>query len=306
MPFEYSPADDFDPKELPPISPVWEAPGEVDPQSLINCMVFEILSMDYPSASKWDIAFFILDEDELHGHQLTDEFLYEGLLPYDAGELQSLSDVSLNNLYKHKCFSADRSAPYALDGETDGWIFDSPKAKADFSFWARMAYWHVAETIALSLGKDPRLVNEKSIEQIYMWETLPFPNEFLKRKELINRAFEFKDLPEKLRPEEFVEWAGKIDLEIPTNLEEQLEQLEIGGSAPWDHFDEESETYPQELHVAVRAWRAVHHQTDTTTTPKELVREWVTKWFPKLSKAAVERIAVVCNWDQRGGRKRKE
>ena len=115
-----------------------------------------------------------------------------------------------------------------------------------------------------------------------------------------------EDLPEKIRPADFVEWARKIDLEIPTNLEEQLEQLEIGGSASWDHFDEESETYPRELHVAVRAWRAVHHQTDTTTTPKERIRNWVRKYFPDLSNEAVERIAMVCNWDRRGGRKRKE
>ena len=226
MPYEYSPGDEFDEKEAPPIYPLWTAYGVVDPRSLKNCMVFEMLSMDYPRVSEWDIAFFILPEDELHGHELTDESLSEELLPYEAEELLSLSDESLNNVYKHKCFSAGHSAPYALDGETDGWIFDSPKAKADFSFWARMAYWHVAETIALSLGKDPRLVNEKSIEQIYMWETLPFPNEFMKHKDLINRAVEMEDLPEKIRPEEFVEWATKINLDIAVELTNPIEDPE--------------------------------------------------------------------------------
>ena len=294
---------DIDPDDLPPIYPVWTGPGEIDVQSLSDCIVFEMLSMDYPDVSERDIAYFVRDGED--DHQITDELLYDEL-KFAASELLDLTDEALNNQYKHKCFSAGRSAIHALDGDTEGWIFTQPKAKADFTFWSRMTYWNVEEVVALSLGRDPRLVNEESIKQIYRWETLPFPNEYLKRKDLIGRAFEFEDLPERFRPKAFVEWARKIDLEIPKELEEELEQLEMPSSPLWDQFDEESETYPPELHVAVRAWRAVHHQTDSVETPKERIRNWVRKYFSDLSKESVERIAVVCNWDRRGGRKKKE
>ena len=47
---------DIDPDDLPPIYPVWTGAGEIDVQSLSDCIVFKMLSMDYPDVSERDIA----------------------------------------------------------------------------------------------------------------------------------------------------------------------------------------------------------------------------------------------------------
>jgi len=184
-------------------------------------------------------------------------------------------------------------------------FFNRPEAEADFSHWACMAYWSAEEAVALILGKDPKRVNLINLEEYYT-RVSPFIQRFKNLKELIDRAIEVEDLPKQPTPRQSVEWAKKIDFKIPSDLEEELEQLELPSAPTGGVFDEESETYPLELHIAVKAWSATSRQTGSTDTPKELVREWVTKWYPKLSTAAVERIAVVCNWEKKGGRKKEE
>ena len=183
-------------------------------------------------------------------------------------------------------------------------FFNRPEAGADFSHWIRMAYWSAEEAVALILGKDPKRVNLVNLAE-YCTQISPFIK-FKNLKELIDRAIEAEVLPKQPTPRQSVEWAKKIDFEIPTDLEEELEQLELPSAPTGGGFDEESETYPLELDIAVTAWRATSRQTGSTDTPKELVRKWVTKWYPKLSTAAVERIAVVCNWEKKGGRKKEE
>lgn len=184
-------------------------------------------------------------------------------------------------------------------------FFNRPEAGADFSHWARAAYWSAEEAVALILGKGPKRVNLINLDE-YRTRVSPFIQRFKNLKELIDRAIEAEVVPKQPTPRQWVEWAKKNDFEIPNGLEEELEQLELPSAPTGGVFDENSETYPLELHSAVKAWSAISRQTGSTDTPKEQVREWLTKWCPKLSRAAVERIAVVCNWEKKGGRKKKE
>ena len=184
-------------------------------------------------------------------------------------------------------------------------FFNRPEARADFSHWARMEFWSKEEAVALILGKEPNRVSQINLEE-YNTTNSPFIQEFKRLTQLIDRAVEGKRLPERPTPREFTEWARALNFEVPAKLDEELEQLELPSTPAWDTFDEGSETYPRELHIAVRAWRATHHQASDTETPKKQIRAWVRKYFPDLSKEAVERIAVVCNWNKRGGHKKEE
>jgi hypothetical protein len=184
-------------------------------------------------------------------------------------------------------------------------FFNRPEAGADFSHWACMPYWSSEEAVALILGKTPKRVNLINLDE-YSTRVSPFIQKFKDLRELINRAVEVEDLPERATPRQFVEWARKLDFEVPTDLEDELEQLELPSAPTGGEYDEKSETYPRELHIAVRAWRAAHHQSDSTDTPKEQIGTWVRRYFPDLSGAAVERVAVVCNWEKQGGQKKKE
>lgn len=77
-------------------------------------------------------------------------------------------------------------------------------------------------------------------------------------------------------------------------------------SLAWEGFDPESNVYPEELDIAMQAWRAVTTRPDPKMTAKEQIDRWVNKNYPKLSKEARTRISVVGNWEKAGGRRRSE
>ena len=228
----------------------------------------------------WETDQIVRDAVEFRDKELT------GLLGCTESEI---FNADQNECRKYDAFLATASQ----DTLNKYAFFNRTESEADFNHWGGMPYWTPEEAVALILGKDPKRVS-------------PFIKGFRNLKELLDRAIEVEDLPKKPTPRQSVEWAKKIDFEIPADLEEVLEQLELPSAPTGGEFDEESETYPLELHIAVKAWSVASRQTGSTDTPKELVREWVTKWYPKLSTAAVERIAVVCNWEKKGGRKKEE
>jgi len=81
-----------------------------------------------------------------------------------------------------------------------------------------MAYWSAEEAVALILGKDPKRVNLINLTE-YCTRVSPFIQKFKNLRELINRAIGSENLPERATPRQFVEWARKIDLEIPDELQ---------------------------------------------------------------------------------------
>jgi len=81
-----------------------------------------------------------------------------------------------------------------------------------------MAYWSAEEAVALILGKDPKRVNLINLDE-YSTTVSPFIQKYKNLKELIDRTVEMEDLPERATPRQFVEWARKIDLEIPDELQ---------------------------------------------------------------------------------------
>lgn len=71
----------------------------------------------------------------------------------------------------------------------------------------------------------------------------------------------------------------------------------------WQGFDIEDPKYPQELDIALQAWTAACNMSGGGTA-KEQVMVWLNQSGYKLSGAAIERIATICNWDKSGGRPR--
>jgi hypothetical protein len=97
-------------------------------------------------------------------------------------------------------------------------FFNRPEAGADFSHWARMSYWSAEEAVALILGKDPKRVNLINLDE-YSTTVSPFIQKYKKLKELIDRTVEMEDPPHRATPRQCVEWARKIDSEIPVELQ---------------------------------------------------------------------------------------
>ena len=107
-------------------------------------------------------------------------------------------------------------------------FFNEPRANAPYSYYRGHAYWNPEEAVALSLGKDPRVVNRESLQpstaanyfgkKIDPTSPSPFREEFARRLELTRRAIEVGRFAEKIEPSAFVQWAQAIDLSLPDEL----------------------------------------------------------------------------------------
>jgi uncharacterized protein YihD (DUF1040 family) len=88
-----------------------------------------------------------------------------------------------------------------------------PGTQADFEHFGRCAYLTVAEAVALSLGKDPRVVNWEMV-QPYLG-TSPFAQDFADRLDLVERAVRWGELSQAFPPLTFLTWAHRIKIEVP-------------------------------------------------------------------------------------------
>ena len=98
---------------------------------------------------------------------------------------------------------------------------------ADFSFWAKVAYWQPDEAAALSLDYEPKFVESSSQAQ-----------EFKRRSMLISRAVETGELKHQISPTEFVVWARRIKLELPDALTAAVEIICISHNVLNHEVDE--------------------------------------------------------------------
>jgi hypothetical protein len=106
-----------------------------------------------------------------------------------------------------------------------GRAFNLPSTDADFSYWAAASYWTLDEAVALSFGKNPRLVNWELIEPL-IWQS-PFALEFSNRRELVIRAEVMGQLWDQTAPSVFLAWAERMRFSMPTDLIEAVKSLGI-------------------------------------------------------------------------------
>ena len=219
-------------------------------------------------------------------------------------------------------------------------FFNLSSADADLSHWSKAALWSLDEAIALSLGKAPELVKWGTVK-LYV-QLSPFALKYSRLSELASRAQHCQELSNPVRPKDFIAWARRNEIDFPEELIRLVESrcgaitdwkgkhddLEVEFSklnhemgviiserdalesrvaeleaSTWKFFDRESPTYPPELDAAMQAWSALAVcGRDATMTVKEAVDDWVGPRFQNLSKAALKRVSIICNWEKHGGR----
>ena len=186
-------------------------------------------------------------------------------------------------------------------------ILDDPNVVADFDHWSKMPCWTLDEATALAFGKPPEIVNWDTIKSAFSGGcSSPFIGRYQQLREVVLRADKMNDLRDPVRPRAFLDWVQRVGIEIDERL---LEQFEMNSNAGWDGFDENEETYPQELDIALTAWRAVTKAPNPTLTPKQQVMDWLEQSYTgkeKLTHEARKRIAMICNWEKSGGRPSQE
>lgn len=97
-------------------------------------------------------------------------------------------------------------------------IFDAPYADADFTHWAKAAYWTLEEAIALAFGRSPEVVNWKKLESYR--NVSPFVAEYAKVRDFAIRAKNWNQLYDPVYPSIYLAWAKRNDIGYPEGLGE--------------------------------------------------------------------------------------
>ena len=99
-------------------------------------------------------------------------------------------------------------------------FFNKLGAEADVEHWARAAHWTLEEAVALSFGKDPRVVNAKSITPHA--GISPFAKKYLERLDLARRAIIWEKLFDPVLPGIFIGWTQQMGYEFPKAIEDRM------------------------------------------------------------------------------------
>lgn len=100
----------------------------------------------------------------------------------------------------------------------------------------------------------------------------------------------------------FAQWASStFGADVPAEFSEIAAQSPVSEAFA---FDPDSDTYPEELDIAFTAWRAASQKPEPDRSPKTQILDWLEKHNKDLSREAKDRIAIVCNWNRKGGKPR--
>lgn len=97
-----------------------------------------------------------------------------------------------------------------------------------YNFWAKMAAWKREEAVCLSLNVDPRFMKltHQPIDKIKL-----FTQCYSDVNDLYGRAYNRYDLHDPVRPESYLAWAKKHDVNFPAELERLLPGKESSESS---------------------------------------------------------------------------
>jgi hypothetical protein len=94
--------------------------------------------------------------------------------------------------------------------------FNSFDVRAPFAEWVLMDYLTVNEAVALSMSRDPAKVTWKTLKDYVNISRVA--KEYMRRRELLQRAIRFGKLSSRFSVTDFVIWAIKKQLSLPVEL----------------------------------------------------------------------------------------
>lgn len=134
-----------------------------------------------------------------------------------VGELRALDKSAVEERYRAHCRAAEDNERRLEKEKDKSEFFNLPGAQADLSRWKRKKHWHPEEAVALSLGKNPKIVNRETLNQLRR-PMSPFASEFRAKMETLQRAISAVHIPTPLTPKEFIAWAVNEGFSLPSEL----------------------------------------------------------------------------------------
>lgn len=133
-------------------------------------------------------------------------------------ELESKSSAEIMILYSAEKAKEQEEEKFRKELEEKRRFYNQPDATADFDYWSKAPYWSLDEALALSFSKDPSIVSWRKLEN--MTQISAFAKQYEKTRNLAQRAELMKHLTDPVLPGMFIDWARKLDVIFPDELEQ--------------------------------------------------------------------------------------
>ncbi len=140
-------------------------------------------------------------------------------------ELRKLDQAELLTQAEAAAKEEYEKALARMQAQEAAFIFNQPRADADIEHWSRMSLWTLDEAIALSLGKDPRLVSWDNVRSSVQISS--FAARYSARRDIILRAKQAGQLWEQTIPGVFIAWADRMNVDLPSPLVDAIKRLGV-------------------------------------------------------------------------------
>ena len=138
-------------------------------------------------------------------------------------ELKVLPPNEIARLAKEAALAGEEEVRLRRELEEKQRFFNQTRADMDVTHWSRMSCWTLDQAVALSLGKDPRVVKWLLVKDFV--RVSPFATEFEARREIVISAIVMRQLRDPTIPAVFLAWAERMQFPIPGNLVDAVRAL---------------------------------------------------------------------------------
>ena len=174
---------------------------------------------------------------------------------HEFDDLQKLNIDEFMELYD-KNDAVRRNSQKDDDASFDRGQFHSFSSEVPYANWLRLAGWTVDEAAALSLGRDPDIVNGDTLNPIDPKKSV-FLREFLFRCRMIKRAADANSWGLSVEPSTFCDWACKHLTDLPPALLKLVKSVgDLGETAPLQAEISDLRVEIVELRAEIAALRA--------------------------------------------------
>lgn len=187
----------------------------------------------------------------------------EALAAYRA-ELAALSPAEIIKRYTTEKQQEYQRAVEKAELDEQQRFFNRLPALADFEHWSKMARWTLEEAIALSFGKAPEVVNWPSLSPFSLIS--PFAIQYGRRRQLVLRAAQQKQLYDPVLPGIFLAWAKELEIAAPAALVQAVEKR--GPILNWKSLFDELKALHEKKE---ENWTASDQAKDRTIAAKQRV-----------------------------------
>lgn len=168
---------------------------------------------------------------------------------------------------------------------------ESHNQPSDDLFWLARPSIRAQDALYLLANIQPSsFIN--TLERLHPWQ--------VDALEVVFRLMQEEGIEKHEKPYlQWLKWADNhTELDFPM-MTKRIKKILRAIDANIQH--EADSAMPEELAIALDAWRSVSPHLPAGKAVKAALDEWLVRHQPGLSKEARSRIAIVANWNKRGG-----